>query len=466
MSNSKSKGHKQTGTTIKCHVPFYSKPFFDPAGEMEDGEVKQSKIPMVKIPIKIAANGDESRANVTTFELRGITHFDNNVENVLETFMQLNERVVKPKNMEDKNKEFKSILKLLHLLCSTGPATQTLQEATRMARTQIVEQYLLINHRSAEGLGENLKEDETLFHNFIEQTFEDLDQEVFPNPELYNCLLFEEYKRAFWNYLHSIIFGADAFCAFKQQKEYMLHQLVKPFGATVELSFRRIEVMASLMEYFPPPCSRGKQPTRAQWTNFNGIKKLTPAEKREIKYNLLPPFFHEKMEDLGENWDETTEVKFMAEAQKCKIADKRERRKAGERKEKEKSKRKRNDSTKDDDSVSSLSRSQASANGKSKRRRGNGKANGQGEARVCELCKLACAPDFVYKSHYTNQCKKKDQYAKQMSGGAGQRKTTVKEYKSMEKKLSKELKMVRKKLAKKKKVDSDDSDSEMSSGSE
>ena len=53
-----------------------------------------------------------------------------------------------------------------------------------------------------------------------------------------------------------------------------------------------------------------------------------------------------------------------------------------------------------------------------------------------------------------------------MSGGAGQRKTTVKEYKSMEKKLSKELKMVRKKLAKKKKVDSDDSDSEMSSGSE
>ena len=61
---------------------------------------------MVKIPIKIAANGDESRANITTFELRGITHFDNNVENVLETFMQLNERVVKPKNMENKNEEF------------------------------------------------------------------------------------------------------------------------------------------------------------------------------------------------------------------------------------------------------------------------------------------------------------------------------------------------------------------------
>ena len=175
------------------------------------------------------------------------------------------------------------------------------------------------------------------------------------------------------------------------------------------------------------------------------------------------------MKDLGENWDKMTEVKFMAKAQKYEIADQRERHKAGKRKEKEKSKRKHNDSNKDDNSVSSLSCYQPSANGKSKRRKGNGKPNSQGEARVCELCelcKLAGAPDFMYKSHYTNQCKKKEQYAKKMSGGSGQRKMTIKEYKLMEKKLCKELKMVQKKLAKKKKVDSNDSDDNMSSRSE
>ena len=89
----------------------------------------------MKIPIKIAANGDKVRANAVTFEIRGITHFDKNVENVLETFMQLNKRAVKPKSMENKNEEFKRILKLLHLLYSSGPETQTLQEAMRMART-------------------------------------------------------------------------------------------------------------------------------------------------------------------------------------------------------------------------------------------------------------------------------------------------------------------------------------------
>ena len=61
----------------------------------------------------------------------------------------------------------------------------------------------------------------------------------------------------------------------------------------------------------------------------------------------------------------------------------------------------------------------------------------QDQDQVCEFCKLAGAPDFVCKFY--------------MSGGAGQQKTTVKEYKLMEKKLFKELK----KLPKKKKVDSD-----------
>ena len=63
---------------------------------------------------------------------------------------------------------------------------------------------------------------------------------------------------------------------------------------------------------------------------------------------------------------------------------------------------------------------------------------------------MAGAPDFVFKSHYTNQCNRKEQYAKQMSGGAGSRQKTTREYKSMEKKLKRELKAVQKKIEKSK----------------
>ena len=60
---------------------------------------------------------------------------------------------------------------------------------------------------------------------------------------------------------------------------------------------------------------------------------LSKEQKREIKYKLLPPYFHKKMENLEQNWDEMDEVCFLAEAQKCEITDLRERRKSNENKE-------------------------------------------------------------------------------------------------------------------------------------
>ena len=59
------------------HVPYYTTAFFNPGLEKKDDSEEVSH--MVKLPIKISANGDESRSNVTRFEMRGISHFDNNV---------------------------------------------------------------------------------------------------------------------------------------------------------------------------------------------------------------------------------------------------------------------------------------------------------------------------------------------------------------------------------------------------
>ena len=451
------KGHR-AHAIIKCHVPFYSSSFFDPEGTTEEGEVKNHKDKMVKIPIKIAADGDESRSNVTSFEIKGINHFDNNVEAVLETFMELNERVIKPKGITDSKEECKTVIKLLHLLCMTGAATQTLQEATKMARTRVVHTILALNHPSLSDQEGTLISNEKNFYECIEGTFDDLDKEVFQDDETYSNHLFGEYNRYFWNHLNSIIFGADAYRAYKEQKKYLMNQIVKPFGISVESAFRRVEIIANMMEYFPPPCSNGKEPTRVQWNRFSQIKKLTEEEKREIKYNLLPLSFRERIDDSNEDWTEWSSVKFLAQVQKCEAIDHCENEKRNKEKNKEKGKRKRDDD--DESSTSNLSRSQRDRNQKTKKKREGSDTSSAGKARLCELCKLAGAPEFVYTTHNTNQCRKKERYAQTLSGGAGSRKSASKELKSMEKKLLKGLKLVQKKQKKLARKDdkSDDSD--------
>ena len=80
----------------------------------------------VKNPVKINSEGEESRSNVTHCNIRAITHFDNNVENVLTSIAELKERVIKPKKLEDKNELLKLTQEMLKLIC-VGTATATLQ---------------------------------------------------------------------------------------------------------------------------------------------------------------------------------------------------------------------------------------------------------------------------------------------------------------------------------------------------
>ena len=136
----KTKGHRFE--KVKFHIPFYTTPFFDPDGELEEGETKTKEDKMVKIPMRIDASGDDSRANVTTWELKGISHFDNNIGKVLETLSQLKERVIQPRNIEETATKIKTTLQLMQLVCNSGPATQTLQEACRAGRQHVYDAYI------------------------------------------------------------------------------------------------------------------------------------------------------------------------------------------------------------------------------------------------------------------------------------------------------------------------------------
>ena len=151
---------------------------------------------------------------------------------------------------------------------------------------------------------------------------------------------------------------------------------MKPFGVTVEAAFQRIDVIANLMEFFPPPHSRKGAASQAHWNNFKEMKKLSPDLKREMKYNLLPEFFHDQFEDMEGDWTEWTDNKFLAQAQKAEAADAKERRCSSELKEKAK-KRKSQD---DDNSTKNLSCSQNARNKRSKQDREEEKDTPQGQA--------------------------------------------------------------------------------------
>ena len=58
------------------------------------------------------------------------------------------------------------------------------------------------------------------------------------------------------------------------------------------------------------------------------------------------------------------------------------------------------------------------------------------------------APEFVYLSHNTSDCKKKDEYARKLSGSAGQRQKATHKYKKGEKDLHRELKLLSRQVKK------------------
>ena len=120
-----------------------------------------------------------------------------------------------------------------------------------------------------------------------------------------------------------------------------------------------------------------------------------------MKYNLLPKAYHDKFDELENDWTEMSNSKFMSEAQKFESADAKESLKNQKKNEAMKRRRK------EEDIQASLIFSQKGKNNNGKRRKTQHQVTNAGKQRFCELCKEAGAPEFLYVSHNTNLCKKK-----------------------------------------------------------
>ena len=223
----------------------------------------------------------------------------------------------------------------------------------------------------------------------------------------------------------------------------MLHQIVKPFGVPVEAAFRRIEVMAKYLEFFPPPTSRGKSANQEQWEEFNAIKKMSESDKREMKYNLLPDSYHDRFDNNENDWTKMSPSKFLAKAQKFELADMKEREKMEQQREKLKRKQ-----PHENDSISNLSRNQRDKNVSKKRQKSEHKPANL-VAKMCELCKTADKPAFIYTTHNSDTCKFRESYAKAMNGNnSPRREKPSKEHRRKEKDFRREIKILQNQVKK------------------
>mmetsp|Transcript_19332 Transcript_19332/g.21896 ORF Transcript_19332/g.21896 Transcript_19332/m.21896 type:complete len:460 (+) Transcript_19332:69-1448(+) len=447
----KAKGHRVADP--KYLVRFYE-PLFFGLKDSEEGEIPPQEKKTVKLPVKITSDGDDSRSNVTNQEIKMISHFDGNVEGVLESLSQLQELVIKPRMLSEIGEELRVTMQLMSILC-TGPAAQTFQEATKAARNHAYDTYLKEYDEDDEMHKQIITaENNALFQYLSTTNFEGIDEEQFADSDALVKHVFEDFKYTFWNNLFAVIFGADAHRAYEIQKEYMTHEIVKPFGISIEQAFRRIDVMVKLLEYFPPTSNKGKSATHQQWERFLKKRVVSDAEKRKMKYKLLPQGCRDRFDSLQGDWEDMTDPEFLSESQKWETIEAR----AQQRKEAAKRKKP------DDDSVSTLSRSQKEKNSQHKKTKSNQSRNAAGTARFCELCKLAGAPEWVWKNHNTKDCKKREQYTKSLSGSVGSRYEATKSIQNNQKKLKREIKSLQKQLKKtkvsnKKKDDDSDSDS-------
>ena len=400
----------------RCFVPFYTEQFF--ATAKEDGEIIAPKEPkQVKFPVKLNEAEEATRANTTYVKVNAIDYFDSDVERLLGTYSVIDKRLIKPKNLGDDGQEAKQFLAFLTNVC-TDTARSTLENVKKDVRQELWDNELA-ELGELDVTEENIVNDEQALFNLIENDWDEIPA-LHDEVEDFRRHLNVEYKRRVMNHLHQITFGADAYRAHKIQAKYLREQICKPYGATVEASFRRIDVLANMMEHFPPICKKATMANKTEWILFDDLKTLNAEDIRDIKYNILPASYQDKIDNLEEDWTEMTAAKFLSEAQKCEIKDLKERNHAKrekstkDSKKGKKSKRRSNG----DDSDSDGGPPKRKKNGNFSNKKDRQTRGGDRPPRECILCKLAGAPETVYKSHFTNQCNRVDQHSKNLKSGS------------------------------------------------
>ena len=444
----------------KCIIPFFTTDYFDTVAP-EDEEYERTH---TNITVKINRQGGTEKENYIKVKVPVIETFEDNIEVVLSAFMAIDDTIMPKLASNIKGEDLKIKLNHLEAICRTAIARETLAKAEKNARGQILLQhYNLDKDKALQGsetklsqvpwrltqkLVKEYQNDKMKFEKFMDKTgVTDREMNYFGHTvvEEYETAKWQTFENVMMNELNKTIFGDEAFTAFEIQKEYLTYSIVKPFTCSVNQSFCCLKLLMRFLTYFPPVSTRDVVPSDQQWKEHRA-RNHSGHILRKMKYNLLPKEFRDKLDDKESDWREMDEAKFIDLVKRIEKRDIHDREIQDQAREKLKKRKAKDDAESGDNHGNNASRSDKNKNGKGRKscRNNEDSPSNAGRAKFCQLCKLAGAPEFVYKTHNAKDCRKKEKYERLLSGGVASRSNATKEYKKELRALNKKYKKAKK----------------------
>ena len=438
------KGNK---TQDKGVIPFYTKEAFPSTDKKtktkddDDDSVKIQEEKLVSLKLKIDETQDETKMNTYSRKVKSISNFTtDSVEQAMELLLVLKEEILPQLNISSDFEKTETFHRYMNVVC-VGAAARQWKKIKMNARRDVLEPYTSCVLDADYFVEKERVPDIVMgskFHDWLEErknaTSDELGyMEATSGEEL--C----KYNQDFYHYrvidyLNKSIFGEDMHKALDQQIEYITNKIIKPYGVSVESTFERIETLISYLSLFPPATKKDEFPSIESHKEHEDFR-IADRKLRQIYLNVLPEeSYQEKFTiDCEKDYTLMSDEEFLSAAMRFEKSDKLMReKKAALKKKKEKRK---------SDSTSGLNRKDESSNGSGKKRKTNYKKNSKGVALYCAFCKENGAPKFVYTNHNQDECWKKKNGEKQLSGGmkgkSSYQKDKKKELRAMKKKYKK-----------------------------
>jgi hypothetical protein len=470
---------KPTGKKIKGNkddakhfIDFFDSEFF---GLVDDEDKKTTnKTISLTVPIDDGTT-QKNKSNLAEHKVPQIEDFTD-IEAVMKSILQLRNSVLVHKTDGTYTDGVKKEIQHIKLICNSGSSDTIFRNLTAEARTIVFDKFLVPlmvlpgdNHEKDILISDHSsfckRIDAVKMSNAYLDRFYPDDRENSPDrkqqSEKMKEFIYRNYFQEFWSGMHQEMFGANRYRAFQLELEYLKHHIVKPYEVSVRKAMQRIDVLLTYLPFYPPRTVRSKRPSEAEWAAFDLQKYVDKKTKRDIQYNMLPSFYRDTIDVWETDYEDMDGSTFLLNLEKLEVKDMKDRQERNENK--EKLKRKSEAASNGKEHPNSNRKVKTDRDNK-RNRRDDRKTTQNGKARFCNMCKMSGAPAFVYETHNTKDCKKKEQYEKLLSGGAGKKKEANKEYKSFEKKMMKNVRSEFKKhqAKSKKRGDNNDSDDDMS----
>jgi len=193
--------------------------------------------------------------------------------------------------------------------------------------------------------------------------------------------------------MHQEMFGANRYCAFQLELQYLKHHIVKPYEVSVHKAMQRVDVLLTYLPFFPPRTVRSERPTDKEWAAFNVTKHVDDKIKRDIQYTMLPTSFRDAIDVWETDYETMDQSSFLLCLEKLEVKDIKERKERDDNKEKLKRK---SEGTSTGKSHPTNNRKNNKDRDNKTNRRNDQKTTNSGKAGFCNMCKMSGAPSFVY----------------------------------------------------------------------